>query len=370
MPIYWSMMAATALFGFLSLSDNKFRYKDNVGNANKTRFSYAFLTFAYIAFFCSLRDVVQDTSLYISSFNSTPNNWSSIPQFISNHETGKLFYIIQAVFKNLISDNHYVWLGFLCIISMACLLRVYYKRSENFPFTAFLFVASTTFTWLINGTRQFLAVCILFAFSDWLLKEKRGRYAFLALVLSYIHNAAIFMIPVCLFISAKKLWDKRLFLFVVLTIFGTVFSENVFDFLNDTLDKDYSAGLAADTGSNILRLVIALVPVIIIAVERKIVEDEADDKIILAANMSVVNACFYLASTFTSGILVGRMPIFFSIYNLYLLPWLIKHCFKWDKYKIITILCIVFYTFYFYYQMHIAWKGLEYVSEILNIHYW
>ena len=370
MPIYWSMMAATALFGFLSLGYNKLRYKTNVVNNYRTRFSYAFLTFAYIAFFCSLRDVVQDTSLYISSFNSTPNNWSSIPQFISNHETGKLFYIIQAVFKNLISDNHYVWLGFLCIISMACLLRVYYKRSENFPFTAFLFVASTSFTWLINGTRQFLVVCILFAFSDWLLKEKRGRYAFLALVLSYIHNAAIFMIPVCLFISAKKLWDKRLFFFVVLTILGTIFSENVFDFLNDTLDKDYSAGLAADTGSNILRLIIALVPVIIIAIERKIVEDEADDKIILAANMSVVNACFYLASTFTSGILVGRMPIFFSIYNLYLLPWLIKHCFKWDKYKIITILCIVFYTFYFYYQMHIAWKGLEYVSEILNIHYW
>lgn len=364
------MMAATALFGFLSLSDNKLKFKENVVITSKTRFSYAFLTFAYIAFFCSLRDVVQDTQAYIISFESAPESFSKISSYVTNASTGKLFYLTEAIFKVFISKSHYAWFAFLCIISMACLLRVYYKRSENFPFTAFLFVASTTFTWLINGTRQFLVVCILFAFSDWLLEGKKGRYAILAFVLSYVHNAAIFMIPVCLFISAKKLWDKRLFLFVVLTIIGTAFSENVFDFLNDALDKDYSAGLAADTGSNILRLVIALVPVIIIAVERKIVEDEADDKIILAANMSVVNACFYLASTFTSGILVGRMPIFFSIYNLYLLPWLIKHCFKWDKYKIITILCIVFYTFYFYYQMHIAWKGLEYVSEILNIHYW
>lgn len=368
MPIYWSMMAATALFAFLSLSDNKLRYKQNV--ANKTRFSYAFLTFAYIAFFCSLRDVVQDTQAYIISFESAPDSFSMISPYVTNASTGKLFYLTEAIFKVFISKSHYLWFAFLCVISLGCLLRVYYKRSENFPFTAFLFVASTTFTWLINGTRQFLVVCILFAFSDWLLEGKKVKYAILAYALSFIHNAAIFIIPVCLFISAKKLWDKRLFLFVVLTIIGTVFSENVFDVLNDTLDKDYSAGLAVDTGSNLLRLVIALVPVIIIAVERKIVEDEADDGIILAANMSVVNACFYLASTFTSGILVGRMPIFFSIYNLYLLPWLIKHCFKWDKYKIITILCIVFYTFYFYYQMHIAWRGLEYVSEILNIHYY
>lgn len=370
MPIYWSMMCVTALFAFLSLSDNKLRYKQNVENMNKTRFSYAFLTFAYIAFFCSLRDFVKDTSAYISSFNATPDDWSLITEYLSNFNTGKLFYLLQFFFKNLISDNHYFWLAFLCVISLGCLLRVYYKRSENFPFTAFLFMASASFIWLINGTRQFLVVCILFAFSDWLLEGKKIKYAFLAYALSFIHNAAIFMIPVCIFISAKKLWDKRLFLFVVLTIIGTAFSENVFDVLNDALDKDYSAGLAADTGSNILRLVIALVPVIIIAVERKIVEDEADDGIILAANMSVVNACFYLASTFTSGILVGRMPIFFSVYNLYLLPWLIKHCFKWDKYKIITILCIVFYTLYFYYQMHIAWDGLEYVSEILNIHYY
>ena len=272
MPIYWSMMAATALFAFLSLSDNKLRYKQNV--ANKTRFSYAFLTFAYIAFFCCLRDEVQDTFAYINSFEAAPNEFSEILLYANNAKTGKLFYFIEALFKVLITDNYYLWLSFLCIISMVCLLRVYYKRSENFPFTAFLFVASTTFTWLINGTRQFLVVCILFAFSDWLLEGKKGRYVILAYILSFIHNAAIFMIPVCLFISAKKLWDKRLFLFVVLTIIGTAFSENVFEVLNDALDKDYSAGLAADTGSNILRLLVALVPVIIIAVERKIVEDE------------------------------------------------------------------------------------------------
>ena len=172
MPIYWSMMAATALFAFLSLSDNKLRYKQNV--ANKTRFSYAFLTFAYIAFFCSLRDVVLDTSSYIGSFNVAPDNLTLIPDYLSEFETGKLFHFTEVIFKTLISDNHYFWLAFLCVISLGCLLRVYYKRSENFPFTAFLFVASTTFTWLINGTRQFFVVCVLFAFSDWLLEGKNS----------------------------------------------------------------------------------------------------------------------------------------------------------------------------------------------------
>lgn len=49
--------------------------------------------------------------------------------------------------------------------------------------------------------------------------------------------------------------------------------------------------------------------------------------------MSIVSASIYLVSMFTSGIFIGRLPIYCSLYSYVLLPWEIKHLFneKTDK---------------------------------------
>ncbi|WP_195637160.1 EpsG family protein [Enterocloster bolteae] len=369
MPVYWSMLAVTSFLGIISLYRDRVKIDGIYGIEYKTNYMYAFLSFAYIVFFCSFRDSVLDTEAYINSFNAAPTNWEGLKWYIRLARTGKGFYLIQGIFKICISDNHYAWLAFLAGISSICMLRTLYRYSENFPLSAYLFVANTTFTWLLNGTRQFLAVSILFAFSEWMIKGKRWRYIILAMVLSTLHTSAIFVVPVCLFVSANKIWDKKMILFVLITIIGTRYSERIFSLLNRGLDRDYSSSLAGGTGSTILRLAVAVVPVLIIFIAKRCVEMKADERIYLAANMSLVGACFYFASTFTSGILVGRMPIYFSIYNLYLLPWLIHHCFEKKSKLIVTYFCVMMYLFYFYYQMMIAWSGLPYISEFLHLRY-
>lgn len=98
-------------------------------------------------------------------------------------------------------------------------------------------------------------------------------------------------------------------------------------------------------------------------------EKKANKSIKLAINMSFVGVCFYFASTFTDGILIGRMPIYFTVYNLYLLPWLIHNCFEIRSRKIVWLGCACAYGLYFYYQMEVAWGGLMYVSDILHINF-
>ena len=369
MPVYWSMLIATFVLGFLSFTVPKKQVVSKFGTEYKTPFILAFLFFAYIVFFCSFRDVVLDTSAYISSFEAAPSKWSEFSEYVKNLEAGEGFYITQAIFKIIIFDNHYAWFAFLATITCACLLRTFYRYSIDFPLTAYLFISGAVFVWLVNGTRQFLAAAILFAFSDLLLEGKKFKYIIVALLVSLIHVSAIFVIPVCLFAGAKKIWGKQMILFIIITIIGTIYSESVFEFVSSAMEKNYTDSLEVGTGSNFLRLVIALVPVIIIILERKVVDEESDGRVILAANMSLVSACFYFASTFTNGILVGRMPIYFSLYNLYLLPWLLKRCFKGTKFRFMTLLCVAFYLIYFYYQLEVTWHGLTYISEFLNLYY-
>ncbi len=368
MPIYWIFLLMTAVTALLSYNTKKKRLVVEGQTTYRTPYGYALFSMLFIAFFVGMRDVVLDTYAYKIGFEDTPVGWGFLSSYVSEASTGKGFYFIQFVFKNLISEDHYMWFLFMAVVSCLCLLRVIYKYSADVPLSIFLFVANCNFTWLLNGTRQFLAVCILFAFTDWLLEGKKLRYMLLALLVSTVHNSAVFSIPVCLFLSEKEFLSKKMVLFTVIAAIGTAFSDRVFELVGMFLDKDYSDSLASGTGSSMMRLLVAIVPLALSLVGMKELRKYGTPSIILAANMSLVGACFSLAGTLTNGILVGRMPIYFSIYNLYLLPWLIRRVFVKKSSKLVWWLCVGLYTYYFYYQIMVAWNCLPYVSEILGIY--
>ena len=75
----------------------------------------------------------------------------------------------------------------------------------------------------------------------------------------------------------------------------------------------------------------------------------------LSVNMSILSLCIYIISMFTSGIYIGRLPIYFSLHNYLLLPWIIERFFEKNTAKVIYVLLIACYMIFYYYQMHIVW---------------
>ena len=368
MPVYWSMLAVTAIIGLLSYSVPKKKVIVEGVQTSRIRIGFVVLLLVYIIFFMGFRDKVLDTSGYIKSFNELPTTFQEILAYVNIVSSGKGFYFLAGIFKIYISRNHYVWLFFLASVSCIFLFKTLYKYSIDFPLSAYLFIADSTFTWLLNGTRQFLVVCVLFGFTDWLIAGKKVRYILLALALTTIHSSAIFIAIIVMFVTSEEIMSKKMIIFMVLTVIGTYFSEQVFSFLGETSEVlDYSSTLGANGGSNILRLFIAAIPVIIVLLNHEHIKKIATPSIRLAINMSLVGDCFYFAATFTNGILVGRMPIYFTVYNLYLLPWVIRKCFTKESRKIVWGLSVLFYLLLFYYQMYGAWGGLTYISEFLNL---
>lgn len=365
------MLMVSAIIGVLCyITPNKTKIVEGE-EISKVRIGYVLLFVGYFIFFIGFRDRVLDTGTYIETFNSIPMSFKEVIANLAFVNNGKGFYLIAGIFKLCISNNHYAWLFFLAIVSCFFLFKTLYKYSIDLPLSIYLFIASTTFTWLLNGSRQFIVVCILFGFADWIIKGKKIEYIILAILLSTIHSSAIFIAIIVVFISAEEILGKKMICFVVMTVVGTYYSENVFTFFAEVSETfDYSNSMSLDGGSNILRFFVAVIPLLIVLFNYKNVKQTAPPHIKLAINMSLVGNCFYLASTFTNGILVGRMPIYFTVYNLVLLPWVIRNCFTRESRKIVWSLCVVCYLIYFYYQMCIAWGGLMYVSNVLNINYY
>ena len=103
---------------------------------------------------------------------------------------------------------------------------------------------------------------------------------------------------------------------------------------------------------------------------RKKIQDKLTPIIKLSINMSLVASGLYIISKIVrSGIMLGRLPIYFSMYNFILLPWLINNIFNKEEKRLVYYLMIVLYIAFFYYQMVITWKGFGYASKILGLNY-
>ena len=72
--------------------------------------------------------------------------------------------------------------------------------------------------------------------------------------------------------------------------------------------------------------------------------------------MSIISTSLYLFSMVTSGIFIGRLPIYFSLYsNGILLPWELDNLFTENSKQIVWLFMIIGYLGFYYYQMHMAW---------------
>ena len=119
-------------------------------------------------------------------------------------------------------------------------------------------------------------------------------------------------------------------------------------------------------GSNILRLVVAAIPVVLVLIKRKKLL-ELDDKVMnVCVNMSIFNLCFMILSTSAGSVFFGRIAAYFDIFNILVYPFILKKLYS-DRVKLVLYVAIIFaFCFWFYYQLSVTME-LDYVSEILGI---
>ena len=325
-----------------------------------TPFFAIIAAFPLIIWACN-RGNIGDTFAYIDSFQEMPTEFSEISQYMNTVTKDYGFYFCSAIIKCLIGNREKIYFFILAAVQAYFLFQVYRKYSTSFLISFFLFIAGTDYiSWMFNGIRQFTAATIIFSTLPWILRKKYVRTIIVVLLASLIHGSALIAIPF-VFIVQGKAWNKKTLLFITGVIAIVLFADRFTDILDTLLiDTQYEDSLTIiqDDGTNVFRVLVYSVPAMLSLIGLKYIRNVDSELVNICTNMSIAASGFFVISMFTSGILLGRIPVYFYLYNYILLPWEIENIFTKKSAKIIYIVMIGAYLVYYYYQIHYTWNLL------------
>ena len=303
--------------------------------------------------------------MYMSLFRNAPSSLSSIPAYLGTVTKDKGFSLFTVVIKTIIGNHYVIFFLIIAVLQLVIIALVYRKYSEDYWFSIFVFIASTDYiSWVHNGTRQFLAATIILAATPLILNKKNIWALILILLAATFHLSALLMIPIFIIVQGRA-WNWKTWALLVAAII-VLFTVDRFTGLLDTLlsDTQYSAIVSdwtewGDDGTNPIRVVVYAIPMILSIIGLRYIRNEGDQLINMCVGLSIASTAFYLVSVVTSGIFVGRIPIYMTLYsNGILLPWLINHMFTDRSIRVIKTIAVLLFSMFFYYQMHFTWHML------------
>ena len=338
---------------------------------NVTR-KQAFLAMFYLVFFIGLRSTGADTAAYIKNYSGYPIGLGTAVKVLFDFKTEEtLFEAYGIAMKTLFGSNYTPYLFGIAAISGFAVAKCLHKYSEGFFTSMILFILWGTWTWMFNGIRQFLAVAITFLGLKLIDEDEPIKYIIVVLIASRIHTSALMMVPVYFLIRSEP-WKAKTVATILLAVFAVIFSNGFLGVLGSIAGgTDYGNILTnsyflSDDGSNPIRTVLYAIPMVLAFIVRDTVQREAPDVIKICVNMSIVCVCISAIANVTSGIYIGRLPIYFSVYNMILLPWIFCHTDIRERngwIPGIMLLYLVEYVYEYYVR-----GGIYYASDVLNLY--
>lgn len=299
-----------------------------------------------------------DTYAYVLIFNRAPNNLAELRTYLATAEDiDPGFYTFITIMKMFGLSNFQDFFLIIATVQILCMSYTFRKYSDNFWLCIFLFIASTDYmSWMFNGIRQFIATCLIFAGFDLLVKRRYKLYACVILLASTFHGSAILMLPLTYVMNGPAL-NRKTMLLIIGTALIVPFIDNVMPLLESSLSGTQYSDIMSDSswinddGTNIIRVLVYSVPALMALVGKRYVECSNDRVLNLCVNASMITMALYLVSAVTSGIYIGRLPIYTTLHGYMALPKLINMIFEKQSARFINVAMIGFYLLFFVYQM-------------------
>ena len=352
--ILWVMIFATLSF-FVQMYDEK--TIDGV-KTRRIQTIWALVGIAPIIYWAAYRPFnIGDTYAYSQAFENMPSTISGFLPYMNTITKDAGFYGMASLIKIFITDNVNLYFLVLAAFQGIVLMHLYKKYSSNYILSIFLFIASTDYiSWMYNGVRQFTAVTITLLAFKYILENRKVPAILIIIFASFFHGSALLLIPF-VFIAQGDAWNKKTIAFILATLVAIMFIDKFTNILDTLLQETQYENVVSDwnewgdDGTNILRVLVYAVPTILSLVGLKYVRFENNKLINICVNMSIVSTGLYLVSMVTSGIFIGRLPIYFSLYNYILLPWEIDTIFEKKSAKLIYTMLFIFYMAFYIYSV-------------------
>ena len=341
MSEYYLIFVWMAAIAYISMS---MQVKERIMVLGKMEWRWnilmAIIVFIPVIHLASMGTPRSDTGLYLAAYTDSEASWSSIMQAIRQHESGFGFIVFRDTIKVMSGGSVTAFRVILALCQILPVIFVFRKYSVSYMVSAYLFVASGSHIgWMMNGLRQFLAVAIVFAGTGFIIKRRLIPAIALILIAATVHTSALVMLPV-VFIVQGKAWNKKTLLYIVAAVIAMfVFSRRV-DLMDALLQgTEYEGAVEiwqsmGDDGASPIRVLVNAVPVILAFYARKVIDKKADPVLNICINMAVINLGIYLIAMVTSGVMIGRLPAYVSLYTYILLPYLVYYV-DWGSYDML-----------------------------------
>ena len=353
MTVWWITLFSTYFLCLFARMSGKYKYVkgERVFRANAL---FAGMACAVLIFVSGFRQGIGDTGTYRQIFDKLP---SSFIGFLK-HPTIKDdrgFYAVATFIKQFISKDSQIILLCMAIITIGLIFITYYKNTDMIEMAVFLFITSGCYLVTMNGVRQYLASAILFFCFPMIHKKQWKFYIPIVLLCSTIHQSALIFL-ILYFVVDKPAWGNMtkwilfagIFLFVSYPITGPMLA----NILGETQYGNYKEALmSTGAGANMIRVLVMAVPVVLSYLGKDFLRGK-EKYYNIVVNFSVINLiAILLATRFW---IYARFNMYFSVYMAMLLIWCIKYLFDERNEKLVYLMCMGCYTFYYYYETHIS----------------
>lgn len=344
MEIIYGTLVSTFILG---LGARKFKIEDK-----RPLLLFSVIIMLIFMLVSGLRSGIGDTGMYKHLYGMLQQG--TVPE--DSYEPGFIFFL--DCLAN-ISKNPQFMIIVTSIITQGLNIWFLRKYSSYFELELFMYIASGYFLTIMNGIRQGLAASLLLLGTNFLIKRKFFSYLIMTLLISTIHTSALVMIPVYFIVNNdnwSKNFAKTMIVLVIVVVFGGVIMKYGLELLEGTRYEVYSE--FNEGGSNILRTLVAMVPIVMAYLQRenlKKIFPQCD----IFVNLSIINMLIMGLSM--SNWIFARMSYYFAPYTLVLLPYIIKSIEDKSHKRLIYYTFLVAY-FGFMYVEYVVTLNMKYIS--------
>ena len=324
----------------------------------------AILLILPLILWAGVRSRFGDTTAYRRMFMTAPTSFQELPGYMAENSRDWAFYLFIAVCRCLGMDEDVLFFLLVASIQLLCMAHTFRRYSGNYWICIFLFVVSTDyFSWMFNGMRQFIAATICFAAFGLLVQRRYALYIAAVILAAQFHASAYIVLPLS-FIMQGKAMNKKTLLMILCVTLAIPLIDRLMPFLDVLLEDTQYSGITSDEiwsvddGTNIFRVLVYSVPALITLFGWRYICNCKDPVMNLCINSALITMAIYLVSSVTSGIYVGRIPIYTTFQGYMALPWMIDQIFEKQTASVIKFLMICCYCAFYYFQMGMTWGML------------
>lgn len=293
---------------------------------------YAWMLFVPIIYMAAFGRERGDVWLYMHNYRRLPVIWSDAIELIRSHsDSGRGFYIFETVISVLTNNSETAFRLIVALCHTIPLISVFRRYSPSYGFSVFMFAAlGCHMGWMMNGIRQFLACTMIFAATPLMINKKYIPLIAVILLAYTVHTSAIIMLPI-VFVVQGTAWNWKTVVLLLVAVVATYIFATVSGSFDALLENtEYASTMASmqeygDDGVNPIRVLVYSVPAIMAFLYRREMAEYDEPVINICVNMSIITAAITLIAMVTSGIMVGRLPIYTNMYSFILLPYIFKY---------------------------------------------